>query len=44
MALGAAVTGEGNTQYWGILGIVIILAAGFAVMIPVKEHSEHTVG
>lgn len=41
--LGAAITGEGNTQYWGILGIVIILAAGFAVMIPVKEHGEHTV-
>lgn len=44
VALGAAVTGEGNTQYWGILGIVIILAAGFAVMLPVKEHHEHTVG
>jgi UMF1 family MFS transporter len=41
IALGAAVTGEENTQYWGILGIVIILAAGFAVMLPVKEHTEH---
>ncbi|MBR7742333.1 MFS transporter [Phycicoccus sp. BSK3Z-2] len=44
IALGAAVTGEENTQYWGILGIVLILAAGFAVMLPVKEHGEHRVG
>ncbi|MGG5257092.1 MFS transporter [Phycicoccus avicenniae] len=43
IALGAAVTGAENTQYWGILGIVLILAAGFAVMLPVKEHGEHTV-
>lgn len=41
--LGAAVTGAENTQYWGILGIVLILAAGFAVMIPVKEPAEHRV-
>ncbi len=41
IALGAALTGEENTQYWGILGIVLVLAAGFAVMIPVKEHTEH---
>ena len=43
IALGALVTGADNTQYWGILGIVLILAAGFAVMLPVKEHTEHTV-
>ncbi len=43
IAVGAAVTGQENTQYWGILGIVVILAAGFAVMIPVKEHGEHRV-
>ena len=43
IALGAVVTGADNTQYWGILGIVLILAAGFAVMLPVKEHTEHTV-
>lgn len=42
--IGAAVTGAENTQYWGILGIVLILAAGFAVMVPVKEHTEHRVG
>ena len=43
IGIGAAVTGEENTQYWGILGIVLILAAGFAVMLPVKEHGEHRV-
>lgn len=41
--LGARVTGAENTQYWGILGIVLILAAGAIAMIPVKEHTEHTV-
>lgn len=40
--LGAVITGQDNTQYWGILGIVLVLAAGFAVMIPVKEHTEHS--
>jgi UMF1 family MFS transporter len=40
---GAQVTGAENTQYWGILGIVLILAAGFVVMLPVKEHAEHSV-
>jgi UMF1 family MFS transporter len=44
IALGALLTGQENTQYWGILGIVLILAAGFAVMIPVREHGEHTMG
>ena len=44
IAIGAAVTGQENTQYWGILGIVLILAAGFAVMLPVKEHGEHRIG
>ncbi len=43
IGLGALVTGAKNTQYWGILGIVLILAAGFVVMLPVKEHGEHTV-
>ena len=41
--LGEGITGQENTQYWGILGIVLILAAGFAVMLPVKEHTEHRV-
>lgn len=43
IALGALVTGEDNTQYWGILGIVLVLAAGFVVMLPVKEHGEHRI-
>jgi MFS transporter, UMF1 family len=43
IALGAVVTGQDNTQYWGILGIVLVLAAGFAVMLPVKEHGEHRI-
>lgn len=41
IGLGAMVTGQANTQYWGILGIVLVLAAGLLVMIPVKEHHEH---
>lgn len=40
--LGSLITGRENTQYWGILGIVLVLAAGFAVMTPVKEYTEHT--
>ena len=42
IGLGAAVTGDANTQYWGILGIALVLLAGLLVMIPVKEHHEHT--
>ncbi|WP_256842528.1 MFS transporter [Ornithinimicrobium cryptoxanthini] len=42
--LGARVTGEENTQYWGILGIVLILAAGALAMMRVKEHTDHRVG
>ena len=43
IALGAAVTGQENTQYWGILGIVVILAAGFVVMLGVREKQERIV-
>lgn len=39
---GAALTGQENTQYWGILGIVAVLLAGLLVLIPVREHG-HTV-
>ena len=42
--LGARVTGAENTQYWGILGIVLILAAGALAMVRVKEHTDHQVG
>ncbi len=34
--LGARATGESNTQYWGILGVAVVLAAGLALLIPVK--------
>ena len=43
IVLGEAVTGEENTQYWGILGIVLILAAGFVVLLPVQEHHHHVI-
>lgn len=38
--LGALITGEDNTQYWGILGIALVIAAGLAVLIPVKTPQE----
>lgn len=40
IGLGHWVTGEANTQYWGILGIVVILVAGLLVLIPVREHGH----
>ncbi len=40
--LGARLTGETNTQYWGILGIALVLLAGFLVMLGVREDG-HTV-
>ena len=40
--LGSMITGEANTQYWGILGIALVLAAGFVVMLGVKGHDEQT--
>lgn len=43
VGLGAALTGEENTAYWGILGIVLILAAGLLVLIPVKDPAHHDV-
>lgn len=33
-------TGETNTQYWGILGIALVLVAGLAVLIPVKTPEQ----
>lgn len=41
ITVGAALTGQHNTQYWGILGIVLVLFAGLLVMARVKEHTEH---
>lgn len=40
VALGAQFTSETNTQYWGILGIVLVLFAGFLVMLPVQERQK----
>jgi UMF1 family MFS transporter len=43
IGLGHLILGPGvQTQYWGILGIVLVLAVGLAVMIPVRPVSEHT--
>lgn len=41
IALGHAITGRENTQYWGILGIVVVLLLGLAAMLTVKEHHHH---
>lgn len=38
--IGSLVTGQDNTQYWGILGIALVLAAGLAVLVPVKTPQE----
>lgn len=35
--IGSVVTGEANTQYWGILGIAVVLIAGLALLLPVKS-------
>lgn len=40
IGIGHTVTGEANTQYWGILGVVVILLAGLLVMIPVKGKQD----
>ncbi|NYF96636.1 MFS transporter [Janibacter cremeus] len=37
--LGAVFTGRDNTQYWGILGIALVLVAGLVVLLPVKSPS-----
>ncbi|MFD1505439.1 MFS transporter [Georgenia yuyongxinii] len=44
LGLGAAATGlTGNdVQYWGILGIVLVLALGLALLLPVRPHSHRT--
>lgn len=40
IALGAAVTGAANTQYWGILGIAVLLLLGLFAMIRVPEADD----
>lgn len=42
--LGATVTGQENTQYWGILGVALVLAAGLAVMLAVVRSGQEELG
>lgn len=42
--LGAAITGQDNTQYWGILGIALVLVAGLVVLLPVKSPAGPRTG
>lgn len=37
ITVGARLTGGGNNQYWGILGIIVVLVAGLAVMAAVRD-------
>ena len=41
ISIGAVLTDSDNTQYWGILGIVLVLLAGLLVMLRVQEHDQH---
>lgn len=43
IGIGATITGAENTQYWGILGIVIVIAVGMCVMAAVKQPEKHTI-
>ena len=36
-----AITGGDNNQYWGIVGIVLVLLVGLAAMIPVSTAEVH---
>ena len=38
---GHAITGGDNNQYWGIVGIVLVLLVGLAAMIPVSTAEVH---
>ncbi|MDR0285458.1 MAG: MFS transporter [Propionibacteriaceae bacterium] len=40
VTLGAAVTGSNATQHWGVIAIAIVLAAGFVVLLPVRERTR----
>lgn len=45
ITIGVAVLGEGaNAQYWGILGIVLVLLVGLLLLIPVKSTVEAAAG
>ena len=36
VSIAAGVSGDADVQYWGILGLVVVLAAGLALLLPVK--------
>ena len=41
IALGARILGDGvDATHWGILGIVVVIALGLILMIPVKSQKE----
>ncbi|MDR0435341.1 MAG: MFS transporter [Propionibacteriaceae bacterium] len=37
ISVGEAATGAENAQYWGILGIIVVLIGGLLAMLPVRE-------
>ncbi|WP_115728685.1 MFS transporter [Actinomyces culturomici] len=41
LKIGQAVTPSGDYTYWGILGIILVLAAGLLLTIPVKADAAH---
>ncbi len=40
VGVGAAVTGLGATQHWGLLAIAVVLAVGFVVLLPVRSSAQ----
>ena len=44
ITIGAALNHNANSQYWGILGIAVILVAGFIVMLRVKAPVTEQAG
>jgi UMF1 family MFS transporter len=41
IGIGAAIAGPGvNVQYWGILGIVLVLLVGLLLLIPVRTNAD----
>lgn len=42
ITMGHAINGGDNNQFWGILGIAVVLVAGLIAMVPVKDAATHT--
>lgn len=42
IGLGHILTGQANTQYWGILGVVVVLLLGLVMMGKVNEYHHST--